>query len=118
MNHRSQYARRWLVRARRFLVPIVLTLLLVVGFTSALFMAGVAIALFIVGLTTLPLSVWIGPVLLLFSLSGMMLAACMFLLVPGTGSERWVRLARILLLVSLGCDLASIIVPQLLSALR
>lgn len=104
--------------ARRLLIPIVLALLLVVGFITAIFIAGVAIALFILGLTILPLSVLIGPVLLLFSLSSMMLAACLFLLVPGTGSERWVRLARSLLLVSLGCDLASMIVPPLLSALR
>lgn len=89
MNYRSQYARWWRVRARRLIVPIVLALLLLAAFTSAIFIAVVAIALFIVGLTILPLSVWIGPVLLLFSLSGMMLAACLFLLVPGTGSERW-----------------------------
>lgn len=87
----------------RLLVPIVLALLLVVGCTSAIFMAGVAITLFVVGLTSIPFSVWIEPVLLL---------------VPGTESERWIRPIRFLLLVSLDCDLASIIVPQLLTALR
>lgn len=76
----------------RLLIPIMLALLLVVGFITAIFIAGVAIALFIVGLTILPLSAWIGPVLLLFSLSGMMLAACLFLLVPEADSERWIRL--------------------------
>lgn len=104
--------------ARRLLVPIMLALLLMAALISAIFIAGVAIALFVVGLTILPLSVWIGPVLPLFSLSGTMLTACLLVLALDTDNEQWLLLAHFLLLVSLGGSLAGSIVPPLLAALR
>lgn len=69
--------------------------------------------LFIVGLSGVPPSTWIGLFFLLFSLSGIMVAACLFVLTPDTDRGQWARLTLFLPLVLLGgaIVLASVSVP-------